>query len=136
MLDALVCACVEEPPLQTPPASPTIGSGYIVGPSPTGVWSQFAHHIASFTAGGWRYIAPTAGLRALIRTSGAMAIFRGTAWEIGIVAATKLVVGDQQVVGARGAAVPNPAGGTVIDIQARQAITDLLSRLRTHGLIA
>lgn len=44
-----------------------------------------------------------------------------------------------QVVGARGAAVSNPTGGSVIDVEARAALSELLDRLRAatgHGLIA
>lgn len=47
-----------------------------------------------------------------------------------------LRVAGTQVVGARGSAVANVSGGTVIDAEARTAINSLLARLRTHGLIA
>jgi hypothetical protein len=40
-----------------------------------------------------------------------------------------------QVVGAPGAAVGDASGGGVIDVQARAALNQLLSRLRAHGLI-
>ena len=41
-----------------------------------------------------------------------------------------------QVVGAQGAAVADAAGGATIDAEARTALNALLSRMRTHGLIA
>ena len=44
-----------------------------------------------------------------------------------------------QVVGARGAAVADPAGGAVIDVQCRAQLAALLATLRAatgHGLIA
>lgn len=45
-------------------------------------------------------------------------------------------VGGTQVVSSRGAAVGNATGGAVIDVEARAAINALLSRVKTHGLIA
>jgi len=48
-------------------------------------------------------------------------------------------VGSVKVVGARGAAVPDAAGGAVIDVEARAAINALLAEVRAatgHGLIA
>jgi hypothetical protein len=135
-LDHLVSACVEEPPLQTAPAAAAVGSTYIVAALPTGSWSLFPHHLATFTIGGWRFIAPAEGLRAIIRTTGAMAVYRSGVWEIGIVTGTKLVLGGHQVVGAQGVAIANPSGGTVIDTAARSAIIEVLNSLRLHGLIA
>lgn len=41
-----------------------------------------------------------------------------------------------QVVGPRGAAVTPPVGGSVVDVQARQAINDLILRAQAHGLIS
>lgn len=49
---------------------------------------------------------------------------------------TSLFVGATKVIGAQGAAVADASGGTVIDIEARAALNALLSRIRTHGLIA
>jgi HK97 family phage major capsid protein len=50
--------------------------------------------------------------------------------------ADRLLVGGQQVVGARGAAIPAPTGGSTIDAEARSAIGNILAALRNHGLIA
>jgi hypothetical protein len=47
-----------------------------------------------------------------------------------------LQIGGTQVVGARGAAVANPTGGVVIDVEARAAIDAILARMEAHGLIA
>jgi hypothetical protein len=46
-----------------------------------------------------------------------------------------LVIGGQQVVGDRVAAVESPAGGTVVDAEARSTINAILDALRQHGLI-
>ena len=122
--------------MQVPPPNPAVGSTYIVAASPMGAWSAFAHHLAAFTQAGWRFIPPSAGLRTMIRTTGAMAVYRDGLWETGIVAGSKLVVDGEQVVGPRAAGISNPAGGTFIDAEAREAIFEILNRLRGHGLIA
>lgn len=63
----------------------------------------------------------------------------GGAWVdsfVSIDVTTSYEVGGTKVVGARGAAVADATGGVVIDAEARTAINDLLTRVRTHGLIA
>jgi len=47
-----------------------------------------------------------------------------------------LKVGDTQVVGAQGATISDPSGGTTIDAEARTAINAIIDRLQAHGLIA
>ena len=121
--------------IDAPPANPTIGTCYIVGGEPEGVWAGHALALAGYTEGGWRFIAPVDGLSALDKTSGQFAVFTAGSWEIGDVRAAKLSIGGDQVVGARLAAVADPTGGTVVDAEARSAIVAILARLRQHGLI-
>ena len=45
-------------------------------------------------------------------------MFRGAAWELG------------------GAAIASPAGGPIVDSEARGAIDQMLGALRQHGIIA
>lgn len=52
-----------------------------------------------------------------VRSTGMRAIYRGGTWELG-------------------AAILSPAGGGMVDIEARSAIDQILSALRQHGLIA
>jgi hypothetical protein len=47
-----------------------------------------------------------------------------------------LKVGSDQVVGARGATITDPAGGGTVDSEARTAINAIIDRLQAHGLIA
>lgn len=75
-------------------------------------------------------------MRALDKASGQTACFDGAAWVVGTVKGAKLEWAGAQVVGARLAAVPNPAGGAKVDAEARAAIVAILDRLRQHGLIA
>ena len=135
-LDLAVCAAVEGFLVDTPPASPTVGSCYIVGSAPAGAWSGHPLALAGYTAGGWRLIAPVEGLTALDKASGEFATFRSGGWEKGHVRAAKLSIGGNQVVGARLTAIADPTGGAVADAEARAAIGAILARLRQHGLIA
>jgi hypothetical protein len=134
-LDVLVSGSVEEPPRATPPASPALGACYIVGDGATGAWTGKASYLAAWTSGGWRFIAPMEGMSLYERTSGTFAMFHTGAWESGIVRGASLVIGGQQVVGDRVAAVESPAGGTVVDAEARSTINAILDALRQHGLI-
>jgi len=135
-LDLAVSAAVDGYLLNTPPASPAVGSSYIIGAAPTGAWAGHALALAGYTSGGWRFIAAFPGLAALDKASGEIALFAAGGWDRGHLRAAKLSVGSNQVVGARLAAVTDPTGGATIDAEARGAIAAILARLRTHGLIA
>jgi len=119
--DMLLCGAVEEPPRNAPPASPVAGQAYIVGTSPSGAWAGKPGHVAGYTAGGWRLVAPADGMQLLVKSTGTFATYRAGAWAVGPQAA---------------AAIPNPAGGATIDAEARTAIAAMLATLRSHGLIA
>ena len=136
VLDAIVAACVEELPRNDPPQGPEAGTGYLVGGAPTGEWSGFADHLASFGSAGWRFIAPVVGLRALVKSTSTFAEYGSAGWEIGTVRASRVVVGGDQVIGARAGAIDDPTGGTIVDAEARSAISQMLSALRQHGLIS
>ena len=135
LLDVAVSAAVEQAPLATPPASPAVGACYIVAASPTGAWAGRTHNLAAYTSGGWRFLAPLEGMTAYVRSSSVWAAFRSGAWELGVVRGSTLVLAGQQVVGARGAAIPDPAGGATVDAEARSAIAQILNAIRQHGLV-
>ena len=65
LLDLLVQPVVEAGPLAAPPPSPGAGQGWIVGAGATGDWSGREGALALWTAGGWRFVAPSAGMRTL-----------------------------------------------------------------------
>jgi hypothetical protein len=46
-----------------------------------------------------------------------------------------LLIGGQQVIGARAAAILGPSGGSVVDAEARASVDAILDALREHGLI-
>ena len=135
-LDVAVAASVEEPPRATPPASPIEGKCFIVSDTPSGAWVGHARQIACFSMGGWRYSTPVEGQLVFVRSSQVFAIYRQNVWDIGTLPGAKLVLNGQQVVGPRLAAISSPSGGTVVDVQCRDALSLALAALRQHGLIA
>ncbi|MEO7240635.1 MAG: DUF2793 domain-containing protein [Sphingomicrobium sp.] len=135
LLDVIVAAAVEGAPLSAPPFSPAVGSCYLIGPSPTGFWIGRQNQLAVYTSGGWRFVTPPEGMTALVKSSSLTATFRAGAWEIGTVTGAKFVVGGQQVVGSRAAAIASPAGGATVDSQSRSVIGLILAAMRQHGLI-
>jgi hypothetical protein len=134
-LDCLIAAAVEQPPLNDPPAAPTIGNEYIVGDAPTGEWAGHAKSLATCTSAGWRIAGPVEGLTAYVRSTSSWAAFRAGAWEVGQLRGASVIIGGEQVLGSRGASIASPSGGTVIDAEARAAIDAVLSAMREHGLI-
>ena len=131
----LVAGAIEDEPSGTPPSSPALGDCYIVADGATSEWAGKAGHVAAWTSGGWRFIEPLEGMSVYERTSGACAVFRSGAWEMGILRGASLAIGGQQVVGERAAAIQSPTGGTVIDAEARAQVDAILDTLRQHGLI-
>ena len=135
ILDTLVVPAVEEGSRASPPASPAIGACYIVAASPTGAWVGKQQNLAAYSSGGWRFIAPIEGMTAYVRSSSVWAVYRTGAWELGILRGSNVTIGGQQVIGARSSAIAEPAGGSVVDTEARSAVGQILSALRLHGLI-
>ncbi len=131
----LLCPIVEGELRAEPPSSPAIGACYLVGADASGQWVGQDGAIASFTAGGWRFVAPMEGLSVTERFSGEMWQWRSGAWEEGIARCQEVRIGGQNVLRERQPAIPNPAGGEVVDAQCRGAVTAILNSLRAHGLI-
>ena len=135
ILDALVAGAVEEPPLSSPVVSPDVGSCYIVGSSPSAEWAAYPHHIACFSDGGWRFIAPADGMTAYVRSNGMTALYRDGAWQLGTLAGSQVSIEGKKVLGSRGVAINAPNGGGTIDAEARATIGQILVAMREHGLI-
>ena len=134
-LDILVAAAVEEPPRNSPPTAPAVGACYIVGSAPTGAWVGKGQCLVTFTGGGWRVVAPFEGLGAYVRSTGAWALYRAGAWELGVLRGASVVIAGQQVLGSRASAIASASGGTTVDVQARAVIDQILTAMRQHGLI-
>lgn len=135
ILDLMAAAAVEEPPRSAPPSSPTVGAMYIVAPGATGAWAGQDLCLAGFTDGGWRFVAPREGTLAYVVSTSVWALFRGGAWEVGSLRGDNVLIGGEQVVGARTSAIAAPSGGSTVDAEARAALGQVLSAMRAHGLI-
>lgn len=116
LLDLLVQPVVEAGPLAAPPPSPGAGQGWIVGAGATGDWSGREGALALWTAGGWRFVTPSAGMRTLRLSDESWLRFDGGGWI-------------------EPATVASPAGGATIDSEARAAIAALILALVGHGLL-
>lgn len=134
-LDTLVVPAVEEPARTAPPASPVAGACYILDAAPTDDWAGKPHHLAAFTAAGWRFIPPQDGMTCYVRSEAAWTLYRNGEWKVGEVLGSALVLAGQQVVGPRLGAIAAPTDGSVVDAEARLALGQILTALRQHGLI-
>lgn len=136
LIDVAVQAAVIAAGIDMPPSDPAIGACWIVGSEPVGSWAGHAGAIAGWTAGGWRFVAPREGMRAWIIGGRVDARFVGGAWRIGEVAAKLLSIGGVQVVGTQQPAIAAAVGGVTVDAEARTTVAQILTALRSHGLIA
>lgn len=136
LIDCLLHASVVAAGLNIPPAEPAAGQCWIVGDEPAGAWAGQARALACWTPGGWRFAAARPGLSAWHEATGRLLTFANGMWQDGVVAATRVTVGGEQVVGARSPAIAAPAGGGIVDTEARTTLAAVLAALRDHGLIA
>lgn len=113
-LDALIHLAIEGEQA-SPPASPTDGQAWLVTSGATGGWSGQAGKIAARQAGNWLFAVPRDGLKVLNRSTGQELRYDG-AWKSP----------------SRPAA---PSGGSIVDAEARSAITAILAALTTAGVI-
>ena len=107
--------CAIEGEANDPPAAPAEGEVWIVGPAPTGDWSGHAGQLAGLQAGTWLFAAPQDGMRVFDRAARQAAFHHG-GWL-------------------RVSAPESPAGGAVIDAEARAAIDNLIETLRLAGIL-
>lgn len=136
LVDALLHPVAETAGDNAPPGSPAAGQCWIVGDAPTGAWAGHAGSIASWSDGGWRFIAPRDGMTLWLASDQVWARRSGSIWLIGDLPANTISVAGLQILGARQPAIADPAGGAVVDTEARGTITALLAAMRAHGLIA
>jgi hypothetical protein len=136
IIDLLLAGAVEEPPRSAPPPAAQAGQCFIVDTTPSGAWAGMAGHVAAYTTGGWRFIAPVEGMRLHVRSEQVEACYAAGGWELGTLRGSKVMLDGLQILGPRAAAIANPSGGAQVDAEARSAISAILASLRAHGLIA
>ncbi len=135
-IDALLLPAVESADAASPPATPAEGALYIVPAGATGAFAGQDGRLAHFIGGAWQFFDAPDGAQVFVKDRGVGALRLAGAWVVGELRADRVMVAGVQVVGAQQPAVADPAGGTTVDSEARQAITAILGALRAHGLIA
>lgn len=116
LIDMALMPLVESVGLNAPPIMPEIGQCWIVGPVPTGAWSDAANHLAAWTAGGWRTLALPE--RAEVRER-----VGGRSW-------TRSLAGWMAPPVWTGI-----SGGSTVDQEARAALESLAGMLAARGLL-
>lgn len=113
-LDCLV-HCAIEAEQAAPPSAPVTGQTWLVAAAASGEWIGRADQLACWYGGGWLYAVPQRGMTVFDKALGCFRLFQGN-WSAPSAPAV-------------------PTGGTVIDAQARTAITALVIALRAAGVI-
>lgn len=119
LLDVAVQPVVQAVAPATLPSAPAIGDCWIVGPAPAAAWAGQDGALACWTSGGWRFVASFDGMSAWSVADQGLARREGTVWRVA----------------ARQASIANPAGGTIVDAEARAAIDAILAVMRSGGQI-
>lgn len=114
MLDALHARSVTDSQ-PAPPLAATEGACYRVTAPALGAWSGHEDSLAVLIGGAWRFVTPFEGLMVFDRAADCMVIYRSQ-WQ-------------------SAALVPQPAGGTVVDAEARAAVTALITALQVMGVL-
>lgn len=112
-IDALLHPVIEAE-LATPP-TPSVaaddGKCWLIASSATGLWSGKERQIARWSAGSWRFLRPVEGTALCDKNSGKRRFYIDGLWTAP-------------------AAIADPAGGAVIDVEARAALVAILQHLR------
>ena len=135
LIDALAGASAVSIGVNVPPVAASPGQCWIVGASPQGAWADHAEALACWTEGGWRFVTARQGMHVWVEDRQLWAIRDAAGWTVGEVVGERVVLSGKQIVGERLAAVPAPAGGTTQDTEARAAISTLIAKLVSHGLV-
>lgn len=117
LIDSLLHPSVEET-LSAPPIldAASAGKAYIVGAVATAAFAGHENHLAIWTGDQWRFVAPTDQMRVWHVADGSFVRFAESEWQSPSI-------------------VTIPAGGAVIDEEARASITTIVEELRKAGLI-
>lgn len=117
-IDALLHPVVEAK-LAAPPVGLTDTSDglcWLIDGAATGAWQGLPGQLARWSGGSWRYITPASGMTIWLASEEKRLFYIAGAWV-------------------EPNAINNPIGGTVIDVEARVAITAILNHLRQISYI-
>lgn len=131
-VDALLHLAVES---RHTVAVPTMADTcWIVAPDATGAWAGHDGQVAVLDDAGWTFVVPLDGCIAFVRDEGVFVHYAGNQWRDAWTVPS-LAIGSLTLTGGAGV-LPDPSGGTVIDVEARATLTALLGALRISGLLA
>ncbi|MDM8010284.1 MAG: DUF2793 domain-containing protein [Parasphingorhabdus sp.] len=104
--------------IETDPAAivPVAGQSWLVGPEATDEWLDQDDKIAGWTGNGWLFISPLPMMRIYVESASGFAVYRGS-WHL-----------YEEIAG--------PAGGSVIDAEARAVIESILLALTGNGILS
>lgn len=123
LLDAAIGSLVERRDLGTPPTDAVEGQCWLVPPGAGSAWQGRSDQIAVWSAGGWRFLALPEGATVFVVSEMRRLRRAGGGW-----------VNDGPA-GVPAASVAVPAGGMVVDVEARAAIGALIERLGSLELL-
>lgn len=136
LIDAVANIAVESLALGDPPIDPAAGACWIVSAGASGAWAGRERALALWTINGWRFVAPVEGMRAYVKDVALWAEYIGANWQAGVVIAGRVRVGGIDVLAGQQPAIALPFGGSVIDVEVRAILAQVIATLRNHGLIA
>ena len=116
LIDAVLMGLVEEAGADVPPSSPSIGQCWIVGQNPEDAWEDQAQKLTIWTEGGWRFIVPKKNMYRRRSDDGTILLFDGIEWHL----PPEILQAD---------------GGSVVDVEARSVMVQLLQLLEGHGVL-
>jgi len=114
LLDALLHPAVEGEN-SVPPIAPVEGEAWLVATPAQGEWLGREGSLATYVGARWLFASPQSGMRLFRKDLGQLAIYNDS-W---------MIASEPSV----------PSGGTTIDGEARAAISELITTLRTAGFL-
>lgn len=118
-----------------PPSDASLGDLHVVRSGASGAWAGRDAQLAMMGSGGWIFLSPFEGLQVSLM-SGGVRRFQSGSWQIPAHRGPVEDAAGNPVVGQQQSPIASPTGGGTQDSEARAAIADILSALRSHGLIA
>jgi hypothetical protein len=133
-LDRLVALAVVSRAAAGPSLDPVVGDCHIVAPAAAAAWGQPAGTLMHWQGNGWLPESPVDGQIVLVQDEAIMLLYRA-GWQPQLPVAGLIVNGQPMLQGVP-AGIANPAGGTIIDTEARTTLAALITALQAHGLLA
>ena len=124
LLDAAIGSVAERRDIISPPTDAVEGQCWLVPPGAMLDWQGRSDQLAVWSAGGWRFLALPEGSTVFVNGEQRRIRRVGGAWL------------DDGPAGAPAAAVERPAGGMVVDAEARATINLLIDRMGSLGLLS